>query len=294
MRSSADFAARAQVALGTLVEVALPRSEANSARFEAAFASIAHVHRCMSAHDPDSDLGRLARGAHRGGVRVDPHTFAVLELALAIGAALDGVFDVTIAPELVRARRLPPHARGAATRCGRMHAIALEEGCRVRATEPVALDLGGIAKGYAVDCAIEALRAAGASAGVVNAGGDLRVFGEAHWHGIRVRDPRQPSIALPLCELHEHAFATSAAYFAAGIVDPRTRQLHGEEYSVSVAAPSCAIADALTKIVALAPAEAPRVLERYCAQAFVLAARGTAIATRTAGEIAASRLRMAA
>src|SRR5262249_2170262 len=82
---------------------------------------------------------------------IDPHTYAVLALALEIGAVSGGVFDITVAPELVRANRLPRHASGHATRCGRMAVIVLGEDFRVQTTAPVALDVGGIAKGSAVD-----------------------------------------------------------------------------------------------------------------------------------------------
>jgi thiamine biosynthesis lipoprotein len=266
--------ARATIALGTLVEVALPRDEATEARFRAAFSVVSHVHRRMSPQAEDSDVSRIGREAHLRALRVDAHTYAVLERALSICADSGGVFDATT----TRSR-------------GRMQAIELLPRLRVRALEPVSIDLGGIAKGYAVDCAIAALREAGASAGVVNAGGDLRVFGDAHWHGVRVRHPARPADAVPLCELRDHALATSAAYFAGSIVDPRTRRSLRLRQSVTVVAPSCAVADALTKVVALAPADAPRVLARYGAQAIVLEASGAAA---SAGEVAVDRMRLAA
>ena len=266
--------ARATIALGTLVEVAMPHDEATESRFRAAFSIVEHVHCCMSPQNPRSDVSRIGREAHFRAIRVDVHTYAVLELALAMSADSGGVFDPTIA----RSR-------------GCLQAIVLEPRFRVRATEPVAVDLGGIAKGYAVDCAVAALRDAGASAGVVNAGGDLRVFGDAYWHDVRVRHPARPAVTLSLCALRDHALATSAAYFAGTIVDPRTRRARRLRHSVTVVAPTCAIADALTKVVALAPADAPRVLERYQAQAVVLEANGEAA---SAGEVAMDRMRLAA
>ncbi|HTQ00266.1 MAG TPA: FAD:protein FMN transferase [Casimicrobiaceae bacterium] len=272
--SASPLTARATIALGTLVEVALPHDEATESRFRAAFSIVSHVHARMSPHAVDGDVARIAHEAHRRAIRVDAHTYAVLELALAMSADSRGVFDPTT-----------PQSRG------RMQAIVLLPRLRVRASEAVSVDLGGIAKGYAVDCAVAALREAGASAGIVNAGGDLRVFGDSHWHAVRVRHPAKPTLTRPLCELRNQALATSAAYFGETAVDRRTRRTHRLRHSVTVVAPTCAVADALTKVVALAPADAPRLLERYNAQAIVLEANGEAA---SAGAVAADRLRMAA
>jgi FAD:protein FMN transferase len=265
--------ARAEVWLGTLVEIALPSEEATDARFVAGFAAIAHVHRRMSAHDPASDLGRIARGAHRRAIVVDRETYAVLELALELWRSTQGLFDVTVAPCLAEEGLLPAHAAGMGARCARMSALRLESGFRVRAECPIAVDLGGIAKGHAVDCAVAALREAGARAGVVNAGGDLRAFGAGDWTPVRVRHPARPAVAIPLLDLREAAVATSGDYFRGGamaLVDPRTRALRPYGTGVTVVAPTCVLADALTKIVALDAARAPSILRRFGAEAFRL------------------------
>lgn len=269
--------ARAQVWLGTLVEVALPEADAGDARFASAFAAIAHVHHTMSAHDAASDLARIASDAHRRTVTIDAGTYAVLELAKELSRESDGAFDVTIAPLLALHGRLPAGAAGREARCGRMDALRLEPGLGVRAAAPVALDLGGIAKGYAVDRAVDVLRAAGARAGLVNAGGDLRVFGADLWMPIRVRHPAAPAHALQLFDVRDAAVATSADYFrdARGeLVEARTQSLRPFPGSVTVVAPTCALADALTKIVALRPAASAAILARHGAHAFTLDVRG--------------------
>jgi FAD:protein FMN transferase len=271
-QSPERWTARAQIWLGTLVEIALPPADATEARFATAFAAIAHVHRKMNAHDQRSDVARIARDAHRRAVVVDPATHAVLRLAQALFRETGGAFDVTVTPAQVRVVRPRSNADG-----GRMDALRLESRHRVRATSPVAVDLGGIAKGFAVDRAVAALRAAGALTGIVNAGGDLRVFGPDTWIPIRVRSPQAPTSAMPLFELHDAAAATSADYFRAdrgGLVDararPRSRRAYVAKGSITVAAPNCALADALTKIVALVPTRAPAILARHGAHAFRL------------------------
>ena len=190
---------RARPLLGTLVEItarggAAPRvAEA----VDAAFAAIAAVHRLMSFHDRASDVTRLNRCAARTPVRVHAWTFAVLREAQEVAQASAGLFDVTVASVLTRHRLLPgtpgapvPH------RSASFRDIRLLPGLRVRFSRPLLLDLGGIAKGFAVDRAIDCLRAAGVCSGVVNAGGDLRCFGPVP-HRVHVRDPNCPDRLLP-------------------------------------------------------------------------------------------------
>lgn len=251
---------RAQPWLGTLVEVALPPAEANEARFATAFAAVAHVHHRMNAHDPASDLSRIARSAHRRAVVVDRQTAIVLRKAQALTVSTHGRFDATV-----------PDRRGGH---GTLAALRFEPGRRVRTSAPTRIDLSGIAKGHAVDAAVDALRAVGASAGHVNAGGDLRVFGAGAWLPVRVRLPQDPAQTLPLFHLHEAAVATSAAYFredaAGALLDPRRRRHRPYAGSFTVVAPTCALADALTKVVALQPWRTAAWLSRDRAHAFRL------------------------
>jgi thiamine biosynthesis lipoprotein len=297
--AGSPWIARAQVWLGTLVEIALPAAVATEARFAAGFAAIAHVQRTMSAHDADSDLGRIARYAHRRDVGVDPDTFRVLALAQSLWRESDGAFDPAVAPVLARRGRLPAHCARPGTHRGTLGALQLRPGHRVRTATPLALDLGGIAKGYAVDRAVAALVASGAAAGLVNAGGDLRAFGDDAWTSVRIRHPDFGNAGVHLFDIRAAAVATSADTYGGGddagaghgpasaadpernavdggddgaLVDPRTRRSRGYGRSITVVAPNCALADALTKIVALRPAQAPRLLAGHGAVAFCLAA----------------------
>jgi thiamine biosynthesis lipoprotein len=251
---------RAQAWLGTLVEVALPAAEASEARFDAAFAAVATVHRRMHPCLRGSDLRRIARLAHRRPLRVDRHTHALLALAQRLWRDSGGLFDPS----------LP--ARGGA----RLDALRLLPAQRVRSRAPLRLDLGGIAKGYAVDRAVAALRSHGCRSGMVNAGGDLRGFGAA-WQPVRVRLPQAPASAPVLFELRDAAAATSADTFrgpGGALFDRRAQRRRAFDGSVTVVAPTCALADALTKIVALRPRPALRLLHRYRAHALRIDAVG--------------------
>jgi len=301
MRSSSAKAAsttevvrveRARPLLGTVVAL---RVEGDAARIEAAiddaFSAVAAVQRCMSFHDPDSDLSQLNRAAAKTPQTVCAALWRVLHASLALARASDGRFDPSIGWQLVQWRQLPaPSDAGAIAADADWRDVELGRDRRVRFRRPLWLDLGGIAKGYAVDRAVAALRAAGMRSGVVNAGGDLRAFGDA-LETIRVRDPATPSQALPLLHLRNGAVATSAGYFSthavnghdadgrgrhSALVDTRSGESLGAGVSVTVCAPRAIWADALTKVV-LADAEAARpLLRRLHAQAAIVDMHGNA------------------
>lgn len=271
---------RARPLLGTLVEIgARGASEhAVNSAISQAFAVVEQIQALMSFHDPDSDVSRLNR-AGAAIISVHPHTWAVLDTARAVSQASDGLFDISIAPELVRHGYLPQHSDLAQPEsAANWQDIALLPDHRVRLTRPLHIDLGGIAKGYAVDSAIRALRDAGMHSGRVNAGGDLRLFGETP-ETIHVRHPDAATQLLPLCQLQDGAIATSAPYYAGRLVDgqtlsplidTRTGKPCTGMRSVSVLADSCMVADALTKVVFAHPGHALAVLKQFGAHAVVL------------------------
>jgi FAD:protein FMN transferase len=129
------------------------------AAMEAAFAAIGAVHRLMSFHDEGSDVSRLNRGAYEAAIRVHPWTFEVLEIALDLHSRSNGIFDIRIAPALQKLGLLPYHGgdlAGEAPRISGHGGIELLAGQRVRFRDRATqIDLGGIAKGFAVDRAID-------------------------------------------------------------------------------------------------------------------------------------------
>lgn len=142
------------------------------------------------------------------------------------------------------------------------------------------LDLGGIAKGFAVDCAVEALKTHGILSGVVNAGGDLAAFGP-HPHAIHRRDPRQPAQVLAPIALSNEALASSAPAFdpllgrqmpVSAITDPVSQRPAAGAIGVSVRAPTAMIADALTKVVMIMGVQAFGFLAQWRAEAWLIQA----------------------
>ena len=285
MTSLSNEVRRARPLLGTYVEIAtvgMPKEAAHRA-IDAAFAAIEEVQRRMSFHDSESVLSRLNRDAARQAVRVDAETFTVLQTAAEVHRASGGMFDVTIAPPLQEFGFLPggrPSHRGA--RRASFADVELLPGRFVRFRRPdIRLDLGGIAKGFAVDRAVAALRRAGVPQGLVNAGGDLRAFGGCQ--RVAIRHPDRPQTAYCALPLHNAALATSAHYFAerwqpgqtlAPIIDPRTGRQGTPVRSATVRARTAMLADALTKVVMLGAEAALPALNHFRADAIFISALG--------------------
>jgi len=160
---SVNTVKRLRVSLGTLVAIeatadSTPRVDA---AIEAASAAISQIDHRMHPHSAGSDLARINGSPLHVPVKVHPSVGQLLNLARRLNELTNGAFDPC----------LP-------TQPGRLSDIVVsEDETEVVCHAPVALDFGGFAKGYAVDCAVDALKAAGCTTGLVNAGGDLRVFG---------------------------------------------------------------------------------------------------------------------
>jgi thiamine biosynthesis lipoprotein len=211
----------------------------------------------MSFHEPTSDISRLNRAACFETVTVDPATFIVLTNAQTLAEESDGVFDITVASRLVAWGFLPrpdgpsdPDARPSWTD------IELTTTEQVRFRRPLWIDLGGIAKGYAVDQAIAAMNLPAHARVSVNAGGDLRVAGPAP-ERVRLR-ATVDSEHVPILEIENASLASSSGWDDRRAVDGetvgphingKTRRAVGTQSFVSVVARDCMTADALTKIV---------------------------------------------
>jgi len=275
---------RTQPHLGTFVKISVrgtPVSVANKA-IDRGFAAIAEIHRLMSFHEADSDLSRLNRYAAMQPVRVNTHTFNVIQKALEIAAASKGVFDITVAPKLVTWGFLPipttsprPHERAT------WRDVELAAPNHISFRRPLWIDLGGIAKGYAVDLALSRMGLGLSVQCAINAGGDLRVAGPRP-EPIVLRVPGHAARQLPVIEITEGSLASSsgqehAKRYRQNRVGPHvhgvSRKTIGTRSFVSVVAEDCVVADALTKVVLALGSKAKRILKSYNAIAYYHTAR---------------------
>ncbi len=260
--------------MGTIAELAVVHRDARYAyaAIDAAIRELRLVDRTMSRFRADSDVGRANRAALRQPVVVTPETAHVLERALRWAEASSGEFDPCLGKAVtlwdVAHRRTPPPPDRVRALAGRELYRALELGVWRRRPvvlfhDPdVALDLGGIAKGYGVDRAMEALRAYGIASGLVNVGGDLYALGRSEdgdpWR-VGIRDPDRPERLADTFDVEDCAVATSGDYLQYfryrgrryhHMLDPRTGEPKRTGMrSVTVVAATCLDADAAATAV---------------------------------------------
>jgi thiamine biosynthesis lipoprotein len=246
---------------------------------EAAFQQLRRIDQLMSDYNDASEISLLNRDAFKKEIPVSSETFEVLQRAIEFSRLSDGAFDITIGPlstlwrEAAEANSVPDSGEliEARTRVGYEKLILDPHKKTVRfAVEGMKLDLGGIAKGYGIDKAVEIMQTKGCLGGMVDIGGDIRCFGRPpkgrkSWL-IGLQDPQQTDqlfdTARPLLvlKLSDMAIATSGDYrrFAlidgqkfSHIIDTKTGLGKGKLCSVTIIAPNATDADALATAVSV-------------------------------------------
>jgi len=243
---------RARPLLGTLVDVRAEGPDAEAA-VAAAFDEIAAVHALLSFHAHDSELQAINRAGPGARLHVDPRTLAVLRLAATLHDTSARAFDCRVGtPQALVDTRFP---------------VAFD-GDIVFKQIDASMDLGGIAKGHAVDCAIEVLRTFAIEHAVVNAGGDLRHHGT--WPmTVQVRDPRNAARVAASVLVDNAALASSTAGGLGARTDSASRIRDAGRMPLpafagaTVLAPTCMLADALTKVVLATGEAAHPLLQHY-------------------------------
>ena len=237
-----------------------------------ALGEIRRIERLMTTWRPDSEVSQINAKAGKGPVKVSQETFDVIAKSLWISKLSEGTFDITFASmgklwqfdENVSTDVPDPDVLEAARKKIDYRKVKLDPDVRtVELTSPdTRINLGGIAKGYAIDKAAAILRQRGLTSFFAQAGGDLYVEGRkpdgTPWR-VGVRDPRGPEDAFfALIGVENHAFSTAGDYERAfledgkryhHIIDPRTGYPATKSRSVTIWAKDALTADAIDDAV---------------------------------------------
>jgi FAD:protein FMN transferase len=253
---------------------------------DAVMAEMRHIDDTMSTYKPTSEVSRVNRLAAREPVVISPQLFNLLETALYYSRITHGAFDITYASvgrlynfhdrrqhrfgEVLAPDTHPSAAqiRAALPAVGYRHVLLDRRTHTVRFSMPgVRIDLGGIAKGYAVDQGIRILLARGFKHALVNAGGDSRVIGDRRgrpWM-IGIQHPDHPDEVVTRVPLINEAFSTSGDYERyfmqkgvryAHIINPHTGDSARGVRSATIIAPTATRTDGLSKTAFVIGAEA--------------------------------------
>ena len=280
---------RAWPLMGTFFRVGAWAADTATARrgIRAARGAAARVDSLMSTYREDSEVSRINRRAGSGTwTDVSRETLEVVETSLRWARASDGAFDPTVGPLMVawgfrggEPRRPPEAVLDSVRRLVDHRAVEVDrEAARVRLRDPgMALDFGAVAKGYALDLALDALRGEGARAGMVDLGGNVSVFGpppreEGGWV-LGVRHPRRDGRLLGTVRTDGGSVSTSGDYEQvfevdgvrySHVMDPRTGRPARGLAAVTVSVDDGATADVLsTLLFVLGPREGRGFVERH-------------------------------
>src|SRR5688572_5259106 len=265
----ADWHAREEAIMGTRIAVEVWNEDPAAAEkaIDAVIAEMRRIDALMSTYKPESQLSRVNREAAASPVKVDSELARLVARALEFSEMSGGAFDITYASVGYlydyRAGKHPTDAEiAAALPAINWRHVDVDAGAStIRFLKPgVRIDLGGIAKGHAVDSCISILAARGISNATVTAGGDSRILGDRRGRpwivGIRHPDDRERAIArIPL---EDAAISTSGDYERFfdedgvryhHIIDPKTGKSPQGIRSVTIIAQTSTLAEGLTKSV---------------------------------------------
>ena len=273
---------RTRILMGTVVEITALGDDTDrlQSAVTSAFEEMERIDRLMRPEGAGSDVFRISRAAKSA--EVSGETAGVIALGLKVAGTSGGAFDMGLGrlktlwgiesdhPRVPTPEEIQGALAGAGL--GDLHLTGRE----VFKDDPsLAVDLGGIAKGYAIDRAVEVLRRAGVKNASVNAGGDIRLIGDRRgrpWR-IGIQHPRDAEKVLATLSLQDTSVVTSGDYerffIKDGVryhhlFDPRTGYPASRCMSATVVAPNAALADALaTAAFVLGPQKGLSLLERY-------------------------------
>ncbi|HUP07832.1 MAG TPA: FAD:protein FMN transferase [Caldimonas sp.] len=260
---------REEAIMGTAIGVELwcENGAQGEAATEAVLAEMHRIDRAMSPHKPDSELSRINRDAAAGPVEVSEEMMRLLQRAADFSVLSGGAFDLTYAAighlydYRARVQPTPEQIEKARAAVGHRFLELDARRSTVRFARPgMRIDLGGFAKGHAVDNAATILQSHGIRHANVSAGGDSRVLGDRRgrpW-SIGIRDPRRAGEVVAVLPLEDVSISTSGDYercFDDGgerchhLIDPATGRSPKGVRSVTVLADDGLTSEAMSKTV---------------------------------------------
>jgi thiamine biosynthesis lipoprotein len=266
--------------MGTYVEVISDNKEA----IDLAFSEIKRIESLLSKYNPQSEISLLNKQAK---AKVSPETFFIINKAKEFYEATQGAFDITVGALLkvwgfdTHNYRRPMQEEIAETlKLVGLDKVVLDEENRIVEFKKIGMiiDLGAIAKGYAVDCAIKRLKEKKIRNALINAGGDIYCLGEKFnrpWQ-VGIKDPYK-KIIRKVIKLKDKAVATSGDYenyflednkIYSHIFNPKTGfPVDSKISSITIVADDCLTADALaTALFVLGIEKSESLLKRYNAR----------------------------
>jgi thiamine biosynthesis lipoprotein len=256
-----------RLTMGTFAHLKAIAADTKTAKncVEAAFTELKKADELMSDYKSDSEISLVNSEAAKGAVKVGASTFYVLQKSIEYGKLSGGAFDITIAPLIglwrsaAESNSVPTKEElaNALSKVGYEKLMLDANEMTVRFTvEGMKLDLGGIAKGYAIDKAVEAMQTGGAVGGMVDVGGDIRCFGlppkgKKTWR-IGLQNPAEPDSdeetlaggpkqVLMVLKFNNAAVATSGGY-------RRFVLIEGKRYSHIINRDTATSAEALSSV----------------------------------------------
>jgi thiamine biosynthesis lipoprotein len=284
-KERADADSGYQMIMGTFAHIVAVAEDSDTAEkcVRAALDEICKVDDLMSDYKTDSEISRVNREAFEKAVQVSESTYEVLQRSIEFSKMTDGAFDITVGPLVALFRKakeskVAPSEEQIALARSKVGFEKLKldsENQTVQFSDNgILLDLGGIAKGYAIDKAIEAAQSNGAIGAMVDIGGDVRCFGlppagKDHWL-IGLQDPNSAIEGIEggglrlVLKVTNAAVATSGDYqqfvliegkHYSHIMDRRTGTSAEGLSSVTIISDNATDADALATAVSVMGAE---------------------------------------
>ncbi len=261
--------------MGTRIMVQLWADDrvAGEQAIDAVMADMQHVDETMSTYKPTSEVSKVNAEAADRPVPISPDLYALLDTALEYSRITEGAFDITYASVgymydfRAHVRPTDQQIRSALPAVNFRHVLLDPKQQTVRFTQRgVRIDLGGIAKGWAVDRGIAILQQRGYTHALVNAGGDSRVIGDRRGQPwvIGISDPNHPERYFTRVPLTDTAYSTSGDYERYydengvryhHIIDPHTGHSASRVRSATVIAPTATRTDGLSKTAFVLGAE---------------------------------------